>query len=191
MRLREGIEFHNGKTLTADDVIFSFQRAFNPESPGLGAAQLGGVVDLNQITKVDDRTLQFKLLKPFAAFPDFLGLGVTILPEGYDPAAPVGTGPWKYKSFTPGDRSVFERFENLDGPAYIDTLEIINFPDPVAAANAVSSGEVEIFGNLDYSQIAQLESQGLSILKTECNIWNPFVMRSDIPRSTIPKSAKR
>ncbi len=60
IRLKPGIEFHNAKTVSADDVIFSIKRIVNPKSPGVGAASIG-YIDLGGMKKLDARTVRVPL----------------------------------------------------------------------------------------------------------------------------------
>src|SRR5262245_62142608 len=107
IRLRQGVKFHSGKALSADDLIFTVKRIMDPAQK-LAAAAMIAYVDANGMTKLDERTVRFKLPRPNAEFlSGFATTTSNIVPVDYDPANPVGTGPFKYKSFTPGDRSLF------------------------------------------------------------------------------------
>src|SRR5262249_23615284 len=134
VRLRDGVTFHDGKPLTADDVLFSLRRILDPKRPGRGAAAIG-YVDLKRSKKLDDRTVKIALRSPNVAFPDDLGQYFNgIVPVGYDPKRPVGTGPFKYRSFSPGQQSVFVK--NADywrsGEPHVDQVTIIDFADDTA-----------------------------------------------------------
>src|SRR3954469_21697636 len=109
VRIKDGIEFHNGKTVTADDVIFSLQRITDPKDPKVGNASIS-YIDRNGLKKVDKRTVRIPLQFANAGFPDDIGQYFnSIVPTDYDPKNPVGTGPFKYKSFSPGQQSVFTK----------------------------------------------------------------------------------
>ena len=113
VRLRPGVTFHNGKPVTADDVIFSLQRIINPKKPGTGAASIG-YVDLARTKKIDNQTVSVALQFPNVGFPDDVGQYFNgIVPVGYDPKNPIGTGPFKYQRFTPGQQSVFVKYPEL------------------------------------------------------------------------------
>ena len=113
IRLRKGVTFHNGKDLTAEDLIFSINRVVDPKAPGEAANALHGI-DAGGMKKVDNRTITVPFAKPYSTLPQSLAGNVTvyIVPVGFDPKKPVGTGPFKYQSFTPGQQSVFVRNEN-------------------------------------------------------------------------------
>src|SRR5713226_9363654 len=129
IHLKKGITFHNGKDLTADDVIFTFRRIANPASPMVGATGLASV-DLNALKAVDPLTVLVPMKTPYASFPEQISAAYNfgVVPVGYDPKNPVGTGPFKYQSFTPGQQSVFVRNENYfkTGLPHLDQLTIID-----------------------------------------------------------------
>ena len=182
VRLRDGVTFHDGKPLTADDVLFSLQRILDPKRPGRGAAAIG-YVDLKRSKKLDDRTVKIALRGPNVAFPDDLGQYFNgIVPVGYDPKHPVGTGPFKYRSFSPGQQSVFVK--NADywrsGEPHVDQVTIIDFADDTARISALLGGQVDAITNLSGGQIAQVQSNPQTkALVSETGAWQPFTMRVD------------
>ena len=105
VRLKDGIEFHNGKTVGADDVIFSLKRITDPKDPKTGNSSLS-YIDRDNLKKVDERTVRIPLKLTNAAFPDDLGQYFNaIVPTDYDPKKPVGTG----RSSTRASRPASER----------------------------------------------------------------------------------
>src|SRR3954467_4723659 len=184
VRLKQGIEFHNGKPVTADDVIFSLQRITDPKDPKVGNSSIS-YIDRKNLKKVDDRTVRIPLQLTNAAFPDDLGQYFNaIVPTDYDPAKPVGTGPFKYQSFSPGQRSVFVKNPNYweKGKPYADQLVIIDFPDDTARTNALLGGQVEAINNLPAAQVASVRGNpNLKVLNSQTGAWQPFTMRIDAP----------
>jgi len=182
LRLKPGIEFHDGKPLTADDVIFSIRRIVDKDSPKVGASLIG-YIDERRLRKLDDRTLRIPLQLPNAAFPDDIGQYFNgIVPVGYDPAKPIGTGPFRYESFTPGERSVFVRNPNYwrRGQPLVDRLEILNFTEESARVNALLSGQVQAISSLPASQVATVrDNPQLRVVNAETGLWQPFTMRVD------------
>ena len=143
VRLKDGLEFHNGKTVTADDVLFSISRLLDPKSGATAAAQLGGI-DMKHSKKVDERTVQFALKRPMSFFDQVLSDIVYIIPVGYNPKKPVSTGPWKFVSFKPGQQTVLEPFANYWGKKpNVDRLILVELPDDSARVNALLSGQVD------------------------------------------------
>jgi peptide/nickel transport system substrate-binding protein len=182
IRLRDGITFHNGKRVTADDVLFSLRRIIDPKDPKTGAASIG-YIDLDRSRKLDDRTVRVRLKFPNVGFPDDLGQYFnSIVPTDYDVKNPVGTGPFMYESFTPGQRSAFRRYPDYwrEGLPRVDEVVIIDFPDDTPRLNALLSGQVDAITNLPPGQIAQVKANDqFKVLISETGGWQPFTMRVD------------
>ncbi|HEX3277353.1 MAG TPA: ABC transporter substrate-binding protein [Thermoleophilaceae bacterium] len=182
VRLKPDITFHDGKPVSADDVLFTLQRILDPKNPKTGAASIS-YVDVKRSRKVDDRTVEIHLKEPNTGFPDDIGQYFNgIVPTGYDPKKPIGTGPFKYQSFSPGQRSVFVKNPNYwrKGEPKLDQVVIIDFPDDTARVNALLGGQVDAISNLPAAQIAQVEgNSALKVLTSETGAWQPFTMRVD------------
>lgn len=111
-KLREGVEFHNGKTFTAEDVIYSIQEHIKEGSESPSKPVLEPIIDLQAD---GPNVLKITLNSGDADFPVILGhdYHTSIVPAGWkDGDEIVGTGPYAVKSFTPGLESVQERFAN-------------------------------------------------------------------------------
>jgi peptide/nickel transport system substrate-binding protein len=182
VRLKDGIEFHNGKTVGADDVIFSLKRITDPKDPKVGNSSIS-YIDRDNLKKIDERTVRIPLKLTNAAFADDLGQYFNaIVPTDYDPKKPVGTGPFKYQSFSPGQRSVFVKNPNYwqTGRPYADQLTIIDFPDDTARTNALLGGQVEAINNVPGAQLASIRGNpNLKVLSSPTGAWQPFTMRID------------
>ena len=181
LRLRDGVEFHHGKTLTADDVMFSLAKVTDPEKPGSGGTELAKILELNNSKIVDPKTILLQLNQPYAVLDQLLAeYTVGILPTDFDVSRPVGTGPFTYNRFVPGQLSQFDRFANYwDGPPFVDELIIYDFPDDAAKVNALLAGQVQSVDNLPSYLTGTIEQQGTSALISETGAWVPFTMRVD------------
>jgi len=184
IRLKPDLIFHDGKPVTADDVLFSLRRILDPKDPKVGAASIG-YVDLERTRKLDPRTLRVRLKAPNVGFPDDVGQYFNgIVPEGYDPARPVGTGPFRFRGFKPGEQSAFVRSDDYwrRGEPKVDEVVIIDFPDDTARVNALLGGQVDAISNLPAGQIATVQGNPqLRVLISETGSWQPFTMRVDAP----------
>lgn len=184
VRLRPGVKFHNGKPVTADDVAFTFRRVGDPKKPLFGAGALAQV-DLDGMKALDARTLRIPMKAPYATFPESIApiYFFAIVPRDYDPAKPVGTGPFKYESFTPGQQSVFTRFDEYwdQGKPYLDSVTVIDsFANDTAAFNAMQGGEIDAFAFAPLSLAAQASADGpIRALVSKPGQWTPFTMRVD------------
>jgi peptide/nickel transport system substrate-binding protein len=180
IRVRDGVTFHDGKPLTAKDVLYSLQRIEKNKFAGLvnlGSINLGGA------KVVDTRTLRVPFDSPFAVLPEALAGAFTIrmVPVGFDPKRPVGTGPFKYTSFTPGQQSTFDRYDGYwqNGKPYADTVNIINFADETAQVNALQSGQVDLVNALSYTSVAAVKGNGSKTVVSKTGAFVPFTMRVD------------
>jgi peptide/nickel transport system substrate-binding protein len=181
VRLRAGVEFHNGKTLAAEDLIYTMQRILDPANPGRAHTAFAAV-DPSAITKIDARTVKFGFKTADSVFDQRWGTGSTmILPVGFDPAKPVGTGPFMFKSFTPGARSEFVRNPNywIEGQPYLDELHIIDFADNTSRTAAVLSGQIQALDGIEPALLGQLSAAHLQTLITKSGFYQPITMRVD------------
>ena len=150
IKLRSGVTFHNGKPFGADDVIYTLQTILNPKKP-LGGALVLSPVDVKGLKKVDNLTVEVPMKAPFGSFPEQLAAFwyfLYIAPNGWTQKdTPNGTGPFKYKSFTPGQQSVFVRNTNYwkAGLPHLDSVTIIDFQDPTAVQNALVSKAIDCY----------------------------------------------
>ena len=194
VRLRSGIEFHNGKTLTADDVIYSIKRILNPKEGLFGAAGLASI-DANKLQKMDANTVRIVLKQPDSTIPDQLGQYFNgIVPVGYERKGAlkwVGTGPYKIQSFTPGQQSVAVRNENYWRPAsegpWFGQVTVTDFADSAAQVNALLSGQLDAITDIPFAQIDTAKAQGIAILEGTGGGWLPLCMAIDMDPFTDVK----
>jgi peptide/nickel transport system substrate-binding protein len=192
IRIRDGIEFHNGKTLTADDVVYSLRRTLNPKLGLFGHAAFAALT-ANGIKKVDTRTVRLFLTRPDVTLIDsFSQYFQGIVPVGYcptngkgkGPLQYIGTGPFKVKSFVPGRESVHVRNPNYwrTGQPYFDEVHIIDFPDDTARVNALFGGQVHAITDVPLAQVPAVKAHsGIKIYEAPTGAWDPFTMRVDQP----------
>ncbi len=166
--LREGVIFHNGREMVADDVKYSLERVLNPstQSPGqgfytniVGAEEFiaGEAEEVAGIEVVDDYTISFTTEEPDASFLHKMGLNFAhVVPqEAVEEAAgdfghnPVGTGGFKMREWVLGQRLVLERHEDYfeEGLPYLDELTFQIGVDPNVAFLRLQRGEVDIIGD--------------------------------------------
>jgi peptide/nickel transport system substrate-binding protein len=184
IRLRPGVTFHDGKDFTADDVIFTFQRVYANNFTGKFGL---GPIDLQNTKALDKHTVVVRMTKPFASFPEQLAAfwyNLYVAPVGFNPARPVGTGAFIYRSFTPGQRSVFTRNPHYWKPGlpYVDILTLIDFSDNTTLQDALATGVIHGAGALDGPQIASLATtSGIKTVVSHSGEIIPFTMRVDQP----------
>jgi peptide/nickel transport system substrate-binding protein len=186
IRLRKGIEFSNGKTLQAADVIYSLRRIADPANGLAGQTELQAI-DPNGFTTLDPYTVRAKLKTPNSVLDQGLGQYYNnIVPDGYQkwPAPQAGTGCFVLKSFTPGQQSVSTRNPRYwhSGEPYFDTVTIIDFPDDTARVNALLGGSIDAMTSVLTQQIPAIQGHGgLSLLVSHNGEWEPICMAIDMP----------
>jgi len=182
LKMREGGTFHNGQPVTADDAWKSIQRVADPGKPLSGGGQLSTIIDFQSTKVVDDATLAIGMLTPYAILDSLLAeYTVGIIPGGeFDPANPIGTGAFAYKSFEPGKTSTFTKYADYWGDAaFVDELQIQDFADDNAKVNALQAGQIQTLDNLPYNLVDTIKSSGGGVLIADAGAWVPFTMRVD------------
>ena len=166
--LKDGIMFHNGREITAEDVKYSLERVTNPEtrSPGAGFFSMiegfdtwnaGEGEGLSGIEVIDDKTVEITLSRPDATFGHVMALNfASIVPqEAVEEAGddfgrqPVGSGAFKLAEWTPGQRLVFERFEDYHR-AGVPKLDQVTFDiglEPTVALLRLQNGGADVPGD--------------------------------------------
>ena len=153
--LREGVQFHNGDTVTAEDVIYSINRCATATDTGVVLVEALSVIP--KLEALDEKTVAITITEPSNEFVSYLTLA--ILPADYteQDTKPVGTGPFKFVSRTAQDSIVMEKFAEYWGtPAYLDkvTFKIIENADSILMS--LQSGAVDMFSHLTSYQVDQL-----------------------------------
>lgn len=154
--LREGVQFHNGETVTAEDVVYSIQRCAAATETGIVQVEAFSVIQ--SIETPDDKTVAITISEPSNDFISYMTTAV--LPADYDKqdTDPVGTGPFKFVSRTAQDSVVLEKFNEYWGtPAQLDkvTLKIMENADSLMMS--LQSGAIDLCAHLTSTQVAQLE----------------------------------
>jgi len=171
-KLKRGVKWHDGKPFTADDVVFTWEYARTPET---AAVSIGSYKDV-KAEKVDDFTVRVTFAKPTPYWADaFVGVYGMILPKhlfaDYIGAKsrdaptnlkPVGTGPYLFVDFKPGDMVLAKRNPDyhVANRPHFDTLEVKGGGDAVSAARAVLQT-----GEYDYAWNMQVEDEILQKLE--------------------------
>ncbi len=131
IKLRRGVQFHDGKELTSEDVVFSLKRHHDP-AVGTKAKALAD--QMKEIVATGKHEVKITLAAPNADLPVILGTYHFLIAQAgtTDFSKGIGTGPFKCKEFTPGVRSIAVRNENYwkqGGGPYLDEIEFFGIPD--------------------------------------------------------------
>lgn len=159
IKLRKGVTFHDGKPLTAKDVVFSLKRHLDPAT---GSKVNAIAKQMTDFAAKDDLTVEVTLANPNADFPTIMSIHqFMIVADGTtDFSKGNGTGAFTCKVFEPGTRSIAERNKNYwkaTGP-YLDSFEFIAIADGTARANALLSGDIQYAANMNAQTSRLLEN---------------------------------
>lgn len=182
-KLRKGVEFHNGKTMDADDVVYSINHHRGEDSK---SAAKGIVTPITDVNALDKNTVQFKLNGGNADFPFIASdYHLTIVPKGTkgkDFDKGIGTGGFMLKKWEPGVRALVQRNPNYfkEGRAHFDEVETIHIKDTSARTNALKTGQIDFMNNIEIKMAHLLKrSPGIKVVTVPGTFHNVIPMRTD------------
>ncbi|MDR1967012.1 MAG: ABC transporter substrate-binding protein [Synergistaceae bacterium] len=173
-RLRKGVLFHNGDPVTADDVVYSMQRALGPKGAMVHYQNEG----VQSVEKTDDETIVIRLKYPFTPFLSELtqSWGWIASKKAIESAEenggtygsePVGTGPYKLTAWRRGDRMTFDRFDGYHGEKpQLRQIVLRAIPESNSRVIELQSGAVDAAWPIPPLTVNRIEQDGkLSIVK--------------------------
>ena len=183
-KLRKGVEFHNGKSLEAEDVIASINHHRGKDSKSAAKKLLEPITEM----KADGKhAVQITLNAGNADFPFIISdYHIAIMPavDGKaDWQSGVGTGAFKLEKFDPGVRTTFKKAGNFfkDGHGHFDSAEVITVADAAARTNALATGEIDAMDRVDLKTAHLLaRRKGVRIEETSGTQHFTFTMRTDM-----------
>ena len=170
-KLRSGVQFHNGDTFTSEDVKFTFERAADKKNPRT-IAVAPRIGSIERVEIVDDYTVRFHTSSPDPILDRKTSI-VKMLPAGYFQnvgektfgTKPVGTGPYKVVSFTPGVRVAMEAAENSwQGRPRIDAIELVAIQETSVRTLALKAGDIDMAVQINPDRVEDLKSAGFTVL---------------------------
>ena len=183
-KLRKGVEFHNGKTMNADDVVYTLSRHMGEDTKSIGKSQFDMVTS---VKKVNEYEVECNLETPNADLVNSLGtFHFRVVQDGVeDFSTAIGTGPYRCKEFKPGVRTVGTPFENCwHGPGYLDEMEHFGIGDPVARLNAFMAGDVDMMVNLPGKAVKEVEAAaGKEVWSVESGRYTSIVCHQGVSPS--------
>lgn len=208
LRLREGVKFHDGSTMTADDVVFSLNRMFQATFPPYQVRRRDRLANFERAEKVDDLTVRVHTFREETLWETLLSLQqLFIVPEAYvkglagDPnaiedadfeamsLAPVGTGPYRVAEFVPGQRIVYERFDDFWGePAPLARATVRHVPEVASRLTALRTGEADIATNIAPDQLALIEADpAMKAVGSNTALFHVIIFNANHPQMRDPR----
>jgi peptide/nickel transport system substrate-binding protein len=195
-KLRRGITFHDGTPFTAEDVKFSLERAPGvPSSPSTFKRRL---VDIKEVVVVDDHTLRIHAHRPSPALPNNLAtiavlnhkIGMGALPVDFNNGKhAIGTGPYKFVEFIPGNQTVFAANPDYWGekPRFGKvTMKLLS--NSASRLAALLAGDVDVIAEVPTTDVIRLEAEGkvtiARIISARVMFWQMDVFRDASPHIT-------
>ncbi len=190
-KLRKGVRFHHGRELEAEDIVFSARRVLDPKAGSPGRRAIGPIAD---VVANDPSTVTFTLEGPFADFPAIMsGTFMRIVPrdasENLD-QKPVGTGPFRFTEWVPGQAVKLARNADywMPGLPKLDEVWLVSYPVQAAEQAALSSGETQMMWEVQTSlEPAVRKLSNIAITEIPSTAFQPLVMRSDRPPFNDPR----
>lgn len=156
--LRDGVKFHNGQTVTAEDVVYSINRcAAVPE--GQEKPLVAAFSAVRSVEALDEKTVTVTIAQRDLEFISYMT--AAIIPAGYadQATAPVGTGPFRFVSRIPQENFIMERFEDYWGtPAWLDKVTYKICENADALVMNLNGSSIDLCAHLTSAQAAQLNS---------------------------------
>ena len=194
-KIRQGVKFHNGQPLTADDVVYTYQLHTNPKGGSFALSAFGGVLVPSGVKKVDDFTVEFHLTAPNGNFPYLTSsdnYNVIILPKGYDPAkwqsSFIGTGPFVLDSYTPKSGATFTRNDKYWGTKALPSQTQFTFYDTQnPSVLALTGGTIDVIGQFSVAGGQALLNGSYNVIKLKSSAHRELSMRCDQAPFTDPR----
>lgn len=182
VKLRSGVTFHDGKTLSSADVVFSLKRHLDKD---IGSKVNSIAKQITDVKAVDPLTVEITLANPNADLPTILSMHhFMIVQDGTtDFSKGIGTGAFKLETFEPGVKSIFVKnpdYFKPQGP-YLDSFEYFAISDDNARVNALLSGDIQLAASIKPRSMKLIETQpGFVLSQTTSGNYTNLNIRLDL-----------
>jgi len=183
--LRSGVNFHNGRELVAQDVVYSFERII---AEGLNGWRFGAV---DTITAPDDATVVITLTQPspnlLVSIAGFKGMAIIpeeIVTDGTIGTTPIGTGPFRFVSQSPDEGIVLEKNPDYwragEGLPKLDGIRFVQIPDASTKLTALRTGEVHWIDSVPPQDIQSLSTEdGITVGRVPGGDYHYFALNQN------------
>ena len=174
--LREGVKFHDGTPVTAQDVKYSIDRCSSTEN---GEPLVSAFAAIDSVNIVDDKTVEIVLKEGDTDFLPYLTAAV--IPEHNKTleSTPVGTGPYKYISRSPQENVVLEKFDDYWGtPANIETVKLQVVANADTIVTGLNGGSIDMFARVTQAQADQLSGE-FEVLEGTMNLVQAMYLNNE------------
>jgi peptide/nickel transport system substrate-binding protein len=189
--LRPGVKFHNGKTFDAADVVFTYKRLLDKD---VGSVLRAALSVVSSVKAVNPLTVKFTLSIPYADLPAVVaGYQAMIVAESAMDTLttkPIGTGPFRFVEYRPGDQLVVEKNPEyfVPGLPKLDRAILRIIPEPTTALAALESGAVDIVYNIAPEQVDQLKNSSVArVEEVTSGTWQGFIFNNQFKPFDDPR----
>ena len=194
IKLKKGVEFHDGSDLTVDDVIYTFKRILDPANNLSAARGNIDMIDPAGMRKVSKYVMTVKLTRPWSDLPAAVGQRyISIIKHGatapWTESNANGTGAFKLTDWQPGESYRFTANHNYfeSGKPYLNAVTLIGISDQVARVNALVSGQVDVISDVPASLVSSVRNAGLRAIVNPGGGWTPLVMNTNAAPYNDPR----
>jgi peptide/nickel transport system substrate-binding protein len=170
-KLRDDVTFHNGEKFTAESVKWSVQRFVDPQTKNIYASVFEPI---SEVQAVDDYTVRMVTKTPMPSLPASLCTWLFMAPpkamqemgEEYF-KKPIGTGPYKFVEWVPGERLVAEAVDkHWSGGPWVEKVVWRTITEPVARVTALRTGEADLIANVPPAQVSAVSGGGAEVIRS-------------------------
>ena len=175
--LRDGVKFHNGNDVTAEDVKYSIDRCADTSN---GEPLVSAYSIVESVNILDEKTVEIRLTEPNTEFLAYMT--TAIIPKDYEEldTAPVGTGPFKFVSRSPQENVVLEKNTEYWGEqAHLDEVEFRIVSDADMVVTNLKGGSIDMYMRLTSTQAAEL-TEGFHIEEGTMNLVQALYLNNDV-----------
>jgi peptide/nickel transport system substrate-binding protein len=194
--LRRGVRFHDGSSLTADDVVATFDVIADPKRGSSALSALGGVLSPGGVEKAGEYRVRFHLDRPYADFPYLISnytYSAVILPRTYEQGTfvqgGVGTGPYVLRDYAPNEHARYVRNGRYwrRGLPYLEDLTLRYYADYAAIVLALQSGESDVTLEARYQgSQALFDNPDIRMQREPSSAYRALHLRVDRPPLDSP-----
>jgi peptide/nickel transport system substrate-binding protein len=181
-KIKRGVKFHHGRELDAEDIKATIERIMDKATGSVARVNLS-IID--RIEVLDSHTIRFTLQLAYGSFADILSdRQVRVVPHDKIAtlaAEPIGTGPFKLKSFKPGDRVELVRNQDyfVKGTPLLDEIIFRIMPEGAAQVAALDTGEIDLVWNLPLESIDEFKNNArVTVDSVPTSSWDGIIMNA-------------
>jgi len=190
--LRDGVHWQDGNELwadgqapevTAQDVVYSYERVLNPDN---ALARRALIASVDKVEALDKYTVKIHLSEPDAFFLSSGVSSIFIVPKelvdkGLIAKHPIGSGPFEFISYTPGERVVFKKNKDYWMPVYLDGMTMRIIPDKQVAVMALEAGDVDLVTQINPSSVPRLKREGFQLIPAQLGAYRYLAFNTKNP----------